>query len=256
MESNPVFERMIELPYSALGAAGKVKMDGLLNLFQDAASSHCHRLGISGSDLATMDLKWVISRYQVEILEDLSLFSPLVLKTRRCPWKNLYELRRFSISDPKGKKLVRALGIWVMIKKTNAKPVRLPFHMPGQLMAVSSEPPDLWENDPHPYGYDYQTRFKIRYHDLDPNQHVNNSVYVKWALEALPAPYIFEYSPRCMVISFVKESFYPDNIISRIHIEPGVDHLTSFHSIIHARDKSRLATLTVQWRKHGSHVSF
>ncbi|WP_022668795.1 acyl-[acyl-carrier-protein] thioesterase [Desulfospira joergensenii] len=258
MESDTdlIHVREIELPYSAISATGQIKIDSLLNLFQDAASTHSRELGISGFDLAPKGLKWVVSRYQIRIIQGLPLSDPFLLKTWRRPWKNLYELRYFSVFDLTGKELVSALGIWILLKAKTSKPVRLTPHLPAELMSVPADTPDLWENDHDLDTYDYQTRFKIRYHDLDLNQHVNNSVYVKWAMEALPAPDIFDFSPCRLVISFVKESFYPDMIISKIKINSREKELTSFHSITHARDNSRLANLTVHWEKRPSHGPF
>ncbi len=255
MKTDLVHTMEIKLPYSCVSATGQIKMDSLLNLFQDAAAVQCRDLGISGFDLAIKNLKWVVSRYQIRISSTPAWLDTLVLKTWRRPWKNLYELRNFSVTDKRGRELIEALGVWVMIRAKDSKPVRLTPHLPGDLMDPASNAPDLWTNDHDMAGFDHQTRFKIRYHDLDLNQHVNNSVYLKWAMEAMPAEFIFDYFPRKLVISYLKESFYPDMVVSRIKIHRENNVLTSFHTILHAQDNSKLARLTIVWEQRRCHAN-
>lgn len=235
------------LPYSAMAASGQVRFDRLLNLFQDAASHHCHQLGVSLFDLIPKNLKWVVSRYQLTIHAPLDWAAPYELRTWRLPWKNLYELRFFSIQDENGREMVSALGIWIMVKAHNSKPVRLGYHMPPELMADSAPEPDLWENNPEISEPDCTRRFSIRSHDLDLNRHVNNTVYATWALESLPLSFLDEVVPKTLVVSFLKESFYPDTVIASARIEKSDTTAVSSHAIVNEASGDRLANLTMSW---------
>ncbi|MCA1787917.1 MAG: hypothetical protein LC657_18240, partial [Desulfobacteraceae bacterium] len=121
MTLKSVFTQKMTLPYSAMGANGHIRIDRILNLFQDIAGIHAHQLGISGFDLAKKNVKWVISRYQIRVHDILKWPQPFELKTWRLPWKNLYELRQFAIVDKEGTTFISALGIWIMINAMNAK---------------------------------------------------------------------------------------------------------------------------------------
>jgi medium-chain acyl-[acyl-carrier-protein] hydrolase len=249
MKADSIFTQKINVPYSAMGTTGQIKIDRLLNMFQDSASLQCEQLGISGFDMARKQLKWVISRYQIQIHKNPECFEPLELKTWRSPWKNLYEIRQFTILDQNKNKLVSALGVWILVKAENSKPVRLTPHLPSQFMTPIAQSPELLNNDHDILVFDHESEFKIRVHDLDLNHHVNNTVYVQWAMESVPASILFKYAPISCVVSFLKESFYPDRIISSVKINKSPDKLISMHSIFHKTDKTKLANLTMIWKK-------
>jgi medium-chain acyl-[acyl-carrier-protein] hydrolase len=253
MHFDPIFLQKMILPYSVMGADNHIRLDRVLTLFQDAAGIHSHQMGVSGLDLAKKNLKWVISRYQVQVHDTLKWPQPFELQTWRLPWKNLYELRRFSIVNEAGTPLISALGVWVMVKALNAKPVRLSPHMPPALMARNAPDPDLWPNDPDLSVWDHQKRFDIHRFDLDLNQHVNNTVYVTWALETLPMSWLLRHMPQTLVICFLKESFYPDRVVSKAVVSGQADPVTTCHGIFHETSKEKLAVLTMTWKKN-SHV--
>ncbi len=249
MDQNAIFTQNINLPYSAIGANGQFRIDRLLNMFQDAASNHCNQLGISGLDMAKKQLKWLISRYQVQINKNLKWLEPLEIKTWRRPWKNLYELRQASILNLDGEELICALGIWVLVKASNSKPVRLTPHLPKELQTPADSCPELVKNDHNFIEFDHESEFKIRVHDLDLNQHVNNTVYTQWAMEALPAKFLFEFRPAHCCVSFLKESFYPDTILSCVKIDSHSDNLITRHSIFLKANMVKLTNLTINWKK-------
>ncbi len=249
MDGHTIYSQESQVPYSALDTYGHIKIDALLTLFQDAASLQCKSLGISGYDLSPKGLKWVVSRYQVTIHQSPEWAAPFVLNTWRAPWKNLYELRNFTISTPDGGPLVTALGIWIMINAKNSKPVRLSPHLPKALMEPTAAPPDLWESGSALEAFDRQVRFKTRYQDLDLNGHINNTVYVKWAVEALPEPYISRFVPQRAVIRYLKESFHPDIVISQVNITVQESRLTSHHAILREENHEALCELTLTWKK-------
>jgi len=249
MNLAPIFSQKLQLPYSAIGANGQVRIDRLLILFQDAAAQHCDQLKISGFDMAKKQLKWVVSRYQAQIHRNPEWMEPLEIQTWRAPWKNLYELRQLSIVNQAKEELISALGIWILVKASNSKPVRLIPHLPKALLKPADSCPELIKNDHDLTDYDHESEFEIRVLDLDLNQHVNNTIYAQWAIEALPPEILLKFSPTDCTVSFLKESFFPGTILSCVKIEHHPDTLTTRHSIFLKTTMIKLANLTMKWKK-------
>ncbi len=249
MNVNTVFSTRLTLPYSAVNANGRVKADWLLNVFQDAASRQCHFLGISGFDMAEKQLKWVVAQYRINIHDGISWLMPLILKTWRAPWKNLYEIRQFSLGPEQGCPLVTATGIWILIRAESGKPVRLSPHMPPLLMQEPAESgPDLIR--PGDFGeFHHETRFPVRFLDLDLNQHVNNRVYLRWAVESIPEPYCFEYTPMNCNVVYRKEGLFGDQIQARVKMLFLDGRLATEHSIVRQTTGEELARLNLEWKK-------
>ncbi len=232
MSADPIFSQELILPYSVMGANNHVRMDRLVSLFQDVAVIHAHQMGVSSFDLAEKRLKWVISRYQIRVIHPLPWPGPYELRTWRFPWKNLYEIHEFEIVSSDGIQKIKALSVWVLVKAENNRPVRLSHHMPPALANRSGPTPDLWPNHPDLSHWQYGRKFHVRIHDLDMNQHVNNTVYVTWALETLPVSWLTNHEVVTLVINFVKETLYPGTVTVKTAVADHLDPLTTCHGIL------------------------
>lgn len=251
-----MFSQTFNLPYSALTIGGRLKMDWLLNVFQDAASTQCHAQGISGFDMAEKDLKWVVAQYRIQIHKPIDWMTPLVIQTWRTPWKNLYEVRQFRLMAEQEHRLenpcplVTASSIWILIKAANNRPVRLAPNMPPSLMkSPGQEPAELIKPDADLARVDHECNFPVHFLDLDLNEHVNNRVYVRWAVESLPGRLNFEYTPVTCDVIYQKEALPGDTVQSRISMNFKNDLLFTDHIIVRQSSKEKLAHLMLTWKK-------
>ena len=243
-----IFQRSLTLPYSTVGPSGRLRIDRLIRLFQDASSQHSLELGISGLSLKPMNVQWVVSRYQIQVHSTVNWPEPICVKTWRRPWKNLYDLRYLSVENASGREVISGLAVWVMVKMDTGKPLRLTSHLPGSFFDVTPpEPPPFWENGPCDGEIQYQSDFQINPHDLDMNQHVNNTSYVTWALDTLPLTFHEKYIPKKLVISYLKESIYPGNIRSTVQSMDEGDQKMTHHAIYHKNHQTPVSRLTMEW---------
>nr|WP_320017366.1 acyl-ACP thioesterase domain-containing protein [uncultured Desulfobacter sp.] len=264
MRNNPdIFSQKFNLPYSALTIGGRVKMDWLLNVFQDAASAQCHAQGVSGFDMAKKNLKWVVVQYRIKIDKPIDWMTPLVVQTWRAPWKNLYEVRQFRLITEQEHTLenpcplVTASSLWILIKAANNRPVRLAPNMPASLMKHPvQEPAKLIKPNAGLTHVDHERCFPVHFLDLDLNEHVNNPVYVRWAVASLPGTLNFEYTPfKCDVI-YQKEALAGDTVQSLVSMNFEKNLLFTDHLIVRHNSKEKLSHLMVTWKETGSKSLF
>lgn len=231
-------------------------MDWLLGIFQDAASAQCHTQGISGFDMAKKDLKWVVAQHRIKIHKPIDWMTPLVVQTWRAPWKNLYEIRKFRLIAEQEHTLetpcplVTASSLWILIKAANNRPVRLTPNMPASLMTCpAQEPAKRIKPNADLTHVDHECSFPVHFLDLDLNEHVNNPVYVRWAVESLPDTLNFEYTPVTCDVIYQKEALPGDTVQSRISINFENNLLFTEHVIIRHAAKENLAHLMISWEK-------
>ncbi|MFO7749574.1 MAG: thioesterase [Desulfobacteraceae bacterium] len=245
-----VFEKKSRVNYSALGAKGQLKIGAILNLLQDTASEHAALLGISGFDLARRELGWVIAKYRIDLFDTPSWLEELTTSTWRSPWKNLYDLRAFQVTGQNRKTVVTATAGWVMVKKSNNRPVRLNRHLARNLMT----PCDHEGKGGNPFrdiekvkNTHVQLPFKIRIEDLDLNRHVNNTVYVGWALETVTEEILENFRPCRIDVVFHKAAFYGDGVLSRTEIREEKGSFITLHTIRLGQSDKELATVNITW---------
>ncbi|ACN14977.1 acyl-acyl carrier protein thioesterase [Desulforapulum autotrophicum HRM2] len=235
--------------YSTLDSLGELKIVSILNLLQDTASEHASDMGVSGFDLARENLAWVIVRYQIEIKTSPAWRDEIAIETWRTPINNLYELRQFRITDHNALEIVTARAFWVMIKKANSRPVRLSRYMPDRYLEGES-PEDIpsFKTLREPDRVDFELPFKVRMHDLDLNGHVNNAIYLEWAVETVPREFLLANRPEHLEVTFQKESFYGDKIVSITQIETIGNRSRTYHKIMEMQTKTERARINILWR--------
>ena len=243
------FEQLIHLPYSSVGPSGRLRPDRLIRLFQDVSSTHCYQLGCSALQLAPGEVKWVISRYQIRFLSIPRWPDLVKLRTWRRPWKNLYDLRYLCLEDPEGKHLIHGVSFWNLIKADSGRPVRLSHYMPPERLGLEPDRiPEFWENEHKEIQADHTCRFSVEARELDMNQHVNNTAYITWAMNPLPLEFLSAHLPQTMTVSYLKETFYRDKMVSAVEEERFEDRTRTRHLITNETTGTPVARLTMDWK--------
>ena len=248
MKYNMIYTKKIKNSFSNLGQAGELKVVSIMNLLQDIAVEYAMKLKISSQDLGRKKMFWVISRYQIEINNIAKLNEDLLISIWRTTHNNLYDLRWFRIETEDKKEIVNAVGAWVIINKKTGSPAHLDSFMTDEMLCKNkTDVKEFFYNLKMIENTDHEHSFKIRMHDLDLNRHVNNATYVEWAIEALPEDILKAFTIKKVNIIFLKESFYPGQIISKTQINNNFDNLVTYHSIRAKEKKLELARLNIIW---------
>lgn len=243
-----IYEKKITVQYAETGINGKLKPVSILNYLQDIASEHTSALGVSAFDLFPRNLAWVVFRYHIHILRYPRWKDQLLIRTWRYPFNNLYELRQYEIFDDRDNLLVSSKSSWILTSISSKKPVRLNKNLSPELMVGNQKviSNDLIALSPIT-GHDDSRFFNVRVHDLDFNRHVNNSVYVVWALESVSGEIIRTHRPKEITVNYLGESLYGDKITSHIQQLNTNPSYTYLHSIISSHSRKEITRLKTVW---------
>lgn len=243
-----IFEKNIQVAYGETGINGKLKPVSIFNYLQDAASEHTGEMGVSAFDLYPRDLAWVVFRYRIRIFQYPRWKDRLRIRTWRYPLQNLYELREHEILDGDGRVVISSKSIWILIKLSTKKPMRLDKHLDPRLIEGCQKPiandlDDLPETDPA----DLERTFGVRMHDLDFNRHVNNSIYAVWAMESVPPGILPALRPKEIAIHYLGETLYGDTVVARTREVASNPSRTFLHGIFSRGTGKELARLKTVW---------
>ena len=160
---------------------------------------------------------------------------------------SLSSYREFEVLDQAGEIVARATTAWVVLDLVRRRPVRLADILPDYLLeprrAIADDFPPL----PRPAASEREVRFKVRRSDLDMNRHVNNAVYVGWALESAPEEVAEARRPVDIEIGYRAEALAGDTILARCAPEAGADPGGFLLEISREKDGAELARLRVRW---------
>lgn len=246
---NSEFEKELTIRFSETDNTGFMKAVSIFDYFQDIGCEHAALMGLAASDLLTKNYTWVLLKYHVDIIRSPFWNEKLTVKTWRYPYKNLYELRRFDFIDQDGEVVITGLSSWVMMGFTTRLPVRLSRFMTEEWMQADKEIEDRFLKLNKPENPDIEKIFNVRMQDIDFNNHVNNSVYVAWAVESIPTEIIKNYKLIHVSVNYIKEISYGNKVFARARLLENEENPTYLHSISGGEDDAELTRLKTVWEK-------
>lgn len=251
-KNNKVFHLNFELHTYDVDFRGKAHLHSLLYFLQEAAARHATLLGFGYDRLAPKKLTWLLSRYHLKINRYPRLGEKIEISTWPSGDQGVFALRDFQVQDVSGGLVLSATTSWVLwnIEKKQPTPVDEIKHqdviLPERALKDNFEPlPQLEE-------VDWEKEFPVLMRDLDLNRHVNNTVYIQWAIETLPSKILLSSCPTEVEISYKAEAFYGEKVCSFAQQikQPGETNsnkLLFYHQIINKNKNMELARLRTRW---------
>lgn len=173
--------------YSECDSQCKLRLEALLNYFQDASTFQSEELGAGFEYLEPRNLVWVLASWQIDIKRYPALGERVVIGTHPHDFKGFLGSRNFCMMTEEGEMLAQANSLWTLLNFDTMKPTMAP-----------KELTDKYEVEP-PLEMEYVGRkiriegeaipgepIVVRKQHLDSNYHVNNAQYVSMAVDCLP----------------------------------------------------------------------
>lgn len=172
--------------YSELDTEGHLKIESLLNYFQDCTTFHSEDIGRGVDYLKEKHTVWVLGSWQIVVDRYPKLGERVTIATAPYDFKGFMGYRNFLLTDESGQRLACANTIWTLIDTDNARPVRpteemiAPYTLEEKLSMEYAPRKIIVPGEPIK-----GKSVIIRPHHLDTNHHVNNGQYVRIALDSL-----------------------------------------------------------------------
>ena len=183
----------------------------------DIAWQHSTLLGFGRDWYTERGLFWLVRAIQLDVFRPIHTYDGVLVSTRVLGYRRVSARRESEVRDSHGDLLARLEIDWVMTNERGA-PTRIPddFHkfvVDGSAtfemlkVALPEAPSDASES-----------RFGVRRRDLDPLDHVNNSVYLDYfeeALEAAGQGELLRATPRRYALDFANAAARGDRLVGR-----------------------------------------
>ena len=182
-----------------------MKPEFFMHLCQEMAEEHAEMNNL-GFDWAVENHKiWVETRGNYELLRRPAWKETITLRTNTGQASALQARRFVEMTDKEGNVLARADLLWVLIDITTRRPFplkRANIPLEGLECPPITEELICPEWSPEPLATSAHTAAR---RDIDFNGHINNSAYLVWALDTLPAAHTPEGAPVRIHLAFRKE---------------------------------------------------
>lgn len=245
----PVYSKNFSVQLHDINLHGVIKPSGFFNIFQSTSSEQSSSLGIPITELIKRKLTWVVSRYHLKVKAYPRWKDEVTVSTWRSEKNDRFAPREFEVKDKSDKQVAVATSSFMLIDLVSRKPVspleKFPFYpiLEKRVLHDDFKPLESFELP------DSESYFQVRKHDLDVNRHVNNTLYIEWALESVPDDVFDGFLPTEIEVAFRGEAFYGDTVISLIkRIKQGPE-TTFLHRLLRQSDGMELTRLKTAWKK-------
>jgi len=198
----------------------KLGLYALLNILQDASWSHATSLGHGHDASLARKTFWVLTRQVLNVEVWPSWGETLDVQTWIRKPTGAVAMRDYELSI-KGKKIGECTTGWLLLDADTRRPVKdgaqsIAFEFREDGGALTLETPKIMPVT----NADALAKFHVRNSDIDMNDHVNNTRYAQWILDAMPIQWHERFKLSSYSINFLNESKLGDTVEVQIsHLE-------------------------------------
>lgn len=232
----PVSMSDMDLNYS-------IKPAKLLNFLQDCASRNIKNTPFGNVELNSEGLGWFLVRYRIEFEKYPANIDEIKVFTENRGTLRQTAYRDFEAFAPDGERLLRGTTSWLMVDLNSKSLVNIEQKFPDITKFTKRENDVQLQKLKSLSDWDFEKVFHVRYDDLDMNGHVNNTVYVAWAMEALGYEFLTNHSMKSLDIYYKHEVRYGEDVLSCAKLTDKV----SEHTIKNANTDEEVCLIKVEW---------
>jgi medium-chain acyl-[acyl-carrier-protein] hydrolase len=200
------------------GADGEMKSEALFEVLQEEAGAHADAHGWGFADLLPQGKTWFLARIRLVVARRPRYRERLELRTWSRGAAGLIALRDFVILGEGGDIAARASSSWLLVDMGSKRPLRpdkvaeaLVPHCERALEADADKIPEFASVPAILPDGTAASGFMVRPSDLDVNDHVNNTVYVRMLEDALAEAGNMP-KPGSIEVNYVSEAFLGDRL--------------------------------------------
>jgi medium-chain acyl-[acyl-carrier-protein] hydrolase len=191
---------------------GRMKLHALMQYLQESAACHAEQIGVGFADMNDRHCFWVLSNLRLEMVRGPRWMDRFTVRTWPSGYTRLVAAREFVGMADDGSELFHAGSEWMVLDKQTGRPqnlTRLNLGLPQNGPKVLASP--LVRVKPA-QRYVPAYTLRVPFSALDFNQHVNNTEYVRWALDALRANPETSLDVRAIHVTYLAEAFEGEEI--------------------------------------------
>lgn len=199
--------------YSECDSNCNLRLEALLNYFQDASTFQSEELGAGFEYLVPRNLVWVLVSWQIDIKRYPKLGEKVIIGTHPHDFKGFWGSRNFCMMTEDGEMLAKANSLWTLLNFDTMKPVMAPKELTDK---YTVEPPLEMEYAGRKIRIEGEgvagESITVRKQHLDSNLHVNNAQYISMAVDCLTEEFVI----GGLRVEYKKQAHLNDVLYSQI----------------------------------------
>jgi len=220
-------------------------MPTMMSLCQEIAFQHSEMAGFGWQGMIEKQLFWVLSRMKMEIHRYPVWNETIKISTWGVGTDSLQGYRYVQIHGADDQLLLRTLTSSLVVDLNQRKIIRIPREFLNSISNPNAKITEKPAKLPKLESPEKIAAFSVKPSDLDINQHVNNTLYVRWVLDAQPFDFLNKNEIAKAEINFAQELGPDENVI--IQTAPVAENI-AMYSILSETTGREACRLQISWR--------
>lgn len=223
------FTEKHEIKFYECDVTGKLTLPMLLNIVIKTSETQSEALGRGSDFVKQKGLGWVITQHEIKIERLPRVDEVVSVTTQATKYNKYFCYRNFWIHDEAGNECVMINSTFVMMDLATRKMTSVPLEViePYGSEKITKIQRGTKVGSPTEVN---SREYRVRFSDIDGNQHVNNSRYLDWAVDCLDYDFLTSHEPKFVNIRFDKELAYGNMIESQWEVSTDTE-IISKHRI-------------------------
>lgn len=182
------FEHEYIVNYSEMSSKGRLRPSAVVNYFQNLAVLHSDAAGYSVEKLQSQNSGWVLTGWHIRFGELPRESTRVIAQTWADTYRRTQADRDFALIDEDGV-FAYASSRWFLMNTERRRPLKLDKEF---FAAYQFETPRTVSQEDYKIDFPEDApelstfSIPVMRRDTDTNRHVNNAVYVDWAMDGVP----------------------------------------------------------------------
>lgn len=202
----------------------KIRLTSLAQFFQELAWRHADYCGVGYKGLYEKNFLWILSGLKIKVIDYPKWEDHMKIFTWGKEYVNLFAFREFEILNSKSEPVVLGSSSWIVADAETHRPLRIT----DDLLQVPPFSKDVDLDRPGKITIDkeYKNFFDVHVtgSDIDVYDHVNNTKYIEWCLDAVPEIHTEKLNLTGFDIRFIHEAKFNEDI--RIYYNLNAENIT------------------------------
>jgi acyl-ACP thioesterase len=244
---NEVWNKDYKIRIYEVSNSGKVHLPVIFDFLQDTASEHASHLGVGLDVLRERNISWFLTRLHIKFYEYPRYGDTVTVRTWPRLKKKVFAYRDFRLTCS-GRTVAAASSVWCLVDLENRNLLNPLQNLP-QLPEVEERAIETSFPAVRPVrNAVLERKVTPGITDMDLNGHVNNSAYVRWAIETVDFKKAGEYDPESIDVVYKGETTPGDVLISRIQTDWGINSGITVHTIENCNFGSDSFRMKIDWK--------
>ncbi|MEY8661760.1 acyl-ACP thioesterase domain-containing protein [Ligilactobacillus faecis] len=240
------YQEKHRIVYYETDVTGRVGLGQLVDLLMLASYDHSKAENISEEWVNEQGYGWVITQHLLEIKRLPKKDEVITLETQATSYNRYFCYRDFFVYDKQGELLAKMHTAFVLMDLTTRKIARIEARFVAPYGVVESRKLERLAAPEKLIKVDAKKNYRVRYWDIDTNQHVNNVHYFEWMLDALPKEFLMTHEPCAVNIKYEHELHYGDESTSLVQVDE--KNKVTLHEIKNGATLS--CSAQIKWRTY------